>query len=98
MKTLLESLLFVVLVIISCNKKDENTDCVAVTITQSGTPCSNWGIKVGSNTYPSANIPTEFQQEGKTVCANYNLYQDMRLCACCGGTWANINSMKNFVR
>ena len=87
--------LFIVLILVSitqtrCNKKE---NClISATITQSGTPCSNWGIKVG-NTYTSANIPDRFKQEGLQVCVDYELYEDMRLCACCGGTWANIKSM-----
>lgn len=98
MKTMLIFLLVLSTLGISCDKESDNTDCVAVMITQSGTPCSNWGIKVGNTTYPSTNIPDEFKVEGRMVCAVYDLYQDMRLCACCGGTWANISSMKNFVR
>jgi hypothetical protein len=80
------------------SKNTDNNDCTAVTITQSGTVCGNWGIKANGITYPSNNIPSQFQQEGITVCASYDLYEDMRACACCGGTWANIKSMKNFVR
>jgi len=87
--------LFIVLVLISftntnCSKKE---NCLTATITQSGTPCSAWGIKVG-NVYPSTNIPDEFKQEGLQVCVEYELYDDMRLCACCGGKWANIKSIK----
>jgi len=82
----------------SKNNNDLNNDCTAVTITQAGLPCSEWGIQVNSITYPSANIPSEFQQEGMAVCASYELYDDVRVCACCGGTWANIKSMKRFVR
>jgi hypothetical protein len=75
----------------ACTKN--SNDCTAVIVTQSGTPCGAWGIKVNGTTYPSNNIPDEFKQEGKNVCANYELYEDMRACACCGGTWATINSM-----
>ena len=85
---------------VACSKNNDEpgSDCTAVTITQAGTPCSQWGIKVNGNTYPSNNIPDAFKQEGITVCADYELYEDMRACACCGGTWANIKSMKVFVR
>jgi hypothetical protein len=82
----------------SCNKKNDTDDCTGVIITQTGTACSSWGIKVNGVTYPSSNIPAEFQREGASACASYNLYEDMRLCACCGGTWANIKSMKPFIR
>src|SRR5215471_6093209 len=89
-----------VLSIVACSKKtsNDNSNCAAVEITQSGTPCGSWGIKSNGNVYPSTNIPTQFQQEGITVCADYDLYQDTRACACCGGTWADIKSMKTYVR
>jgi hypothetical protein len=99
MKYFLIILFCLVLVSTGCSKKNITyNDCTAVTVTQSGTPCGVWGIKVNANVYPSNTIPAEFQQEGLFVCANYDLYQDLRLCACCGGTWAKINSMKRFVR
>ena len=75
---------------VSCKK---NVTCITATITQIGTPCSQWGIKI-NQIYPSSNIPLEFQQEGLMVCVEYELYEDMRVCACCGGTWANIKSIK----
>jgi hypothetical protein len=84
-------LIFISLPFISCKKK--NSCNVTATITQSGTSCSQWGINV-SQIYPSNNIPPEFQHEGLMVCVEYNLYEDMRACACCGGTWANIKSIK----
>ncbi len=73
----------------SCRKK---TDCNTAIITKSGTPCSSWGINVGS-TYPSYNIPDQFKQEGLLVCVEYNLYEDYTMCPCCGGTRANITSI-----
>lgn len=78
---------FFFLGITACNKKDQ---CNTVTITQIGTPCSAWGIKVNSQIYPSNTIPANFQKEGLEVCAGYTLFEDMRMCACCGGTWADI--------
>ena len=83
----------------SCSKNNKSSDdCIAVTVTQVGTPCGQWGIKVNGNTYPSSNIPSQFQQEGLTVCASYDLFDDARACACCGGTWADVKTMKTFVR
>ena len=78
---------------IACNKSSGN-NCSTVTITNSAPGCGGWGIVVSGTKYPSGNIPTEFQQDGLSVCANYVLYEDMRLCVCCGGTWADIKSMK----
>jgi hypothetical protein len=91
---------------IACSKKSDNTidpndtsNCEAVTITKVGTLCSQWGIKLSNNTvYPSANIPDEFKTEGRFVCAAFDLYDDLRTCGCCGGTWADIKSMRYFVR
>jgi len=78
---------------IACNR-DWGDNCSTVTITNSAPGCGGWGIVVNGTKYPSGNIPVQFQQDGLSVCANYVLYQDMRLCACCGGTWADIKSMK----
>ncbi len=93
MKKILIAICSLALLTTACQKR--NNDCTIVIVTQSGTPCSTWGIKVNGNTYPSNSIPVSFQQEGITVCANYELYDDMRACVCCGGTWAKINSMSN---
>ena len=82
----------VVLQTISCTKN--NDDCITTTITNSAPGCGGWGIDVNGRKYPSNNIPLEFQHDGIQVCAEYEFYEDMRLCACCGGTWANIKSMK----
>ncbi|MDP4261975.1 MAG: hypothetical protein Q8941_05535 [Bacteroidota bacterium] len=76
----------------ACHKQNS---CTQVTITQSGMPCSQWGIRVNNHTYPSNSIPVSFQREGLVVCTEYELYEDPRACACCGGTWAKINSMRN---
>jgi hypothetical protein len=76
---------------IAC-KKNENS-CNVVTITSSAPGCGGWGIVVNGVKYPSSNIPAAYQQPGIFVCVEYELYQDMRMCACCGGTWANIKSM-----
>ena len=82
---------------VACNKSN-NGNCTVVTITNSAPGCGGWGIIVNTIKYPSGNIPAAFQQDGLAVCAEYELYEDMRACACCGGTWANIKSMKNLMR
>ena len=95
-------LITVILQLSSCvkNSTDTNNDenCTLVIITNSAPGCGGWGIIVNGTKYPSENIPTQFQQDGLGVCAEYELYQDMRFCACCGGTWANIKFMKNLGR
>ncbi len=90
MKYVIILVLYIITGNISCSKKNS---CTWVTITKSTAPCTLWGIKVNDQVYPSGNIPATYQQEGLVVCAEYTLYQDMRLCACCGGTWANISAI-----
>ena len=92
MKKLLLVICSLALVITACRK---HNDCNRVDITNSAPGCGGWGIVLNGVKYPSANIPAPFQQDGITVCADYELYEDMRACVCCGGTWAKINSMKN---
>jgi hypothetical protein len=91
MKYLLFIYCSILLGITACNKKDQ---CSTVTITQTGTPCSGWGINVNGQTYPSNTIPADFQKEGLVVCAGYTLFEDLRMCACCGGTWADITFIR----
>jgi hypothetical protein len=72
----------------ACEKSQKCPETVL--ITQEGTPCHAWGIKVGSNIYPVDTIPANFQQDNIPACVEYELYQDARACVCCGGTWARI--------
>lgn len=69
--------------------------CNKVMITSQGTPCGKWAIRVNDKVYPVDTLPSSFQTEGITACADYELYQDMRMCPCCGGTWARINSIRH---
>lgn len=91
-KVFLAALLLLTILWFSDCKKKTDTCKITATITKTGTPCSQWGIQIG-NIYPSRNIPNEFKQEGLQVCVEYELYEDMALCPCCGGTWANIKSI-----
>ena len=93
-KLLLLAICSLTLMITACRKTNH---CTTVTITDSAPGCGGWGIVVNGVKYPSGGIPPEFQHNGIIVCANYELYEDLRDCPCCGGTWAKINSMKNFV-
>ncbi len=77
---------------IACKKNYDA--CITTTITSSAPGCGGWGIDVNGRKYPSNNIPLQFQRDGIQVCAEYEFYEDMRMCACCGGTWVNIKSMK----
>jgi hypothetical protein len=89
-KKILLLILLALPVFFSCQKK--NTCKTSAIITNRGTPCSSWGIQIGI-TYPSYNIPDQFKFEGMQVCVEYELYEDMGACPCCGGTRARIISM-----
>lgn len=93
MKYLFIALICLALQNSACKKSSD--DCSVVIITNSAPGCGGWGIVVNGVKYPSSTIPQAFQQDGLSVCADYELYEDMRACACCGGTWAKINSMRN---
>ena len=91
-KLFLLTICLMTLALTACRK---NSDCTLVVITNSAPGCGGWGIVVNGIKYPSSTIPPAFQKNGITVCADYDLYEDMRACVCCGGTWAKINSMRN---
>lgn len=92
MVRLLCSLTFAFIIISSCKKN--NSDCVHATVIQEAGGCTRWYIKIMNDSFPSANIPDEFKKKNLGVCINYTLYQDPKLCICCGGTWADIKTIK----
>jgi hypothetical protein len=73
--------------------KKESTNCTTVTVTQQGLGCNLWGILLNGKVYPAMNLPDQYKKEGNTICVVYEIFEDMRDCACCGGTWANILSI-----
>ena len=88
------AILLLVLVFLASCRHDKDETCPGpVIITSSAPGCGGWGIVVQGIKYPSRNIPESFKQDNLTVCARYEIYDDMALCACCGGKWANIISM-----
>ncbi|HEX6332975.1 MAG TPA: hypothetical protein VFZ78_02045 [Flavisolibacter sp.] len=93
MKMLLTAALLMAALLFSCDKKCDD-GCTPATITQSAPTCEGWGIVVNGVTYSSLNVPVNFREAGRVVCVEYRLYEDARKCACCGGTYADILSMK----
>lgn len=83
-------ILFFLSICISCHR--DNSCSTSAIIVRNSTGCLSWGINVGTS-YISDNIPDQFKVEGLRVCVDYELYDDMRLCACCGGTRARIINM-----
>ena len=92
MKILFSLLLGFVILSTACKKNSDN--CTVVIITNSAPGCGGWGIVVNGVKYPSRNIPPIYQQPGIFVCADFVLYDDAALCVCCGGTWADIKTMR----
>ena len=39
----------------------------------------------GGAAYPPDSLPTSLQQLGLRVCVAYGIYEDPRMCPCCGG-------------
>lgn len=89
------ALMFSVLVSCSGKVKLNSLGCqyTKAVITNHAPTCQGWGIVVGTHVYPSRNIPDSFKTDGMEVCVNYSLFDDMALCPCCGGVYANIISM-----
>ena len=80
----------ILLVAFACRK---SKDCNVILITDSAPGCGGWGIEVNGKKYPSRNVPDDFQQNGLKVCATYSIYDDLALCPCCGGKWAEIKTI-----
>ena len=80
------------LIVFACTK--EKDTCNQAIITNRAPGCGGWGIIVSGIKYPSKNIPDQFKQDGLLVCTEYDLYDDLTMCPCCGGKWANIQSMQ----
>lgn len=84
-------------VFVACLSCMKNNSCANAEIIKTHGICffdTTWGIKLGKNIYVADSIPTEFQQPGLQVCVQYHLYEDMRMCPCCGGTHAQVISIK----
>ena len=90
-KFVLMLLLFFSLAFVSSCHKAKKCSTSAI-IVRNSPGCPSWGINIGTS-YISDNIPDQFKQEGLRVCVDYELFEDMRLCACCGGTRARIINM-----
>jgi hypothetical protein len=76
---------------LSCKKSGNCPE--VVTVVKYSVACGSWGIVKGSTTYPVDTIPAHFQKEGMQVCISYEVYEDRRTCACCGGTWVRIDAI-----
>ena len=73
----------------SCKKNN----CNSATVVQVTGSCPDWAIRVNSVVYRADSIPDPYKIDGASFCVEYALYEDMRACACCGGTRARITSI-----
>ena len=48
----------------------------------------------GGATLPPDDLPSTFQQPGLKVCLAYTVYEDLRMCPCCGGTRLKIQRIQ----
>lgn len=48
----------------------------------------------GGASYPPDSLPPSLQQSGLRVCVAYTTYEDLRMCACCGGTRMKIQQIQ----
>jgi hypothetical protein len=92
MRQILSFIVIACLLVSSCKKDKSN--CKLATVSATAGPCGNWGIIVQGTKYQSSHIPDRFKRDGMKVCVVYSLFEDMRMCACCGGTWADISSIE----
>ena len=68
----------------------------SATVVQGGTLCNANGYLIrvdGGTTYTPDGLPVSFQQNGVRVCVVYTIYQDLRMCPCCGGTRMKIQQI-----
>lgn len=85
--------------IVSCKKDNNSSSCncaasqECATIVKVAANCDNFGIEINGKQFAAQSIPSQYQVVGTKVCVAYTLYTDFRLCACCGGTWADITSI-----
>jgi hypothetical protein len=82
-------------------RKTTPTPCAAglasATVVHGRNLCDQNGYVIrldGGATYPPDALPADFQQDGLKVCLSYSVYEDLRLCACCGGPRMQIQQIQ----
>ncbi len=82
-------------------KKTDSSPCdegyQSATVVRGRNGCDQNGFLLqlaGSATLPPDSLPVGFQQAGLKVCLKYTTYEDVRNCACCGGTRLRIEQIQ----
>ena len=71
-------------------KKNSSKSCTDAVVTLVPDPCKHVSVIFNGKTYSTDDLPDQYAVEGKNICIEYSLYEDVRLCVCCGGTKAHI--------
>ena len=82
-------LFLIIALFISC-RKNTNSDCTNATVTLKATNCKRVGVIIKGIAYPTNDLPEQYAIDGKSICIEYSLYDDRRMCVCCGGTYVHI--------
>jgi hypothetical protein len=72
----------------------KHKDCTQVVVTLTAPSCSHVGVIINDIKYPTDDLPPQYAVEGKIICIEYSFYEDLRLCACCGGTRVHVVSVR----
>ncbi len=93
--------LFLVLAGLAACQKTASSPCgegyQSATVVLGRNGCDQNGFLLqlaGSTTLPPDSLPAGFRQAGLKVCLKYTTYEDLRMCACCGGTRLKIQQIQ----
>ena len=81
---------FLLLILFTSCKKNSNTDCTNAIVTFKATNCKHVGVIISGTTYPTDDLPDQYAIDGKNICIEYSIYDDPRMCMCCGGTYVHV--------
>ena len=81
---------FLVLLLSASCRKNSNVDCTNATVTFKATNCRHVGVIINGVSYPTDDLPDQYAIDGKNICIEYSIYDDPRMCSCCGGTYVHV--------
>jgi hypothetical protein len=91
---------FVLLAGLPACKRDADSSCSPGsqngTVVHGRNQCDQNGYVIqldGGPAYSPDELPVSFQQDGLKVCLTYTVYEDPRMCPCCGGTRVKIQQI-----
>jgi len=88
-------ILIILLVFAGCKKV---IHCDNATIFKSSRCGVEWEAEFQGERYPVSNLPADLQIDKlKIHIEDYHIYEDMRMCPCCGGTWLSVDNASSGV-